>query len=49
MRFESFCRYLRSFNVYKKIDNIFWKFDRSLLKMPKLIEIGLIFPAEKRE
>ena len=36
------------FNVYKKI-NIFWKFDRSLLKIPKLIEIGVIFPAEKRE
>ena len=47
--FESFCRYLKSFYVYNKIDNIFWKFDRSLLKMPKLIEIGLIFPAEKRE
>ena len=27
----------------------FLKFDHSLLRMPKIIEIGQIFPAEKRD
>ena len=35
-------------NLQKKIDNIFLKFDHSLLRMPKIIEIGEIIPAEKR-
>ena len=28
--------------------DIFLKINHSLLKMPKIVEIGLIFPAEKR-
>ena len=35
--------------TYKRINNIFLKFDDSLLRMPKLIEIGYIIPAEKRD
>ena len=31
------CRYLKRFDTYKKISNIF---DHSLLKMPKITEIG---------
>ena len=34
--------------LYKKINNSFLKFDHFLLRMPKIIEIGQIFPAEKR-
>ena len=33
------CRYLKRFDTYKKISNIFLKFDHSLLRMPKIIEI----------
>ena len=33
----------------KKIDNSFLKFDHSLVRMTKIIEIGQIFPAEKRD
>ena len=35
--------------TYKKINNIFLKFDHFLLRMLKIIEIGQIFPAEKRD
>ena len=28
------------FLTYKKINNVFSKFDRSLLRMPKIMEIG---------
>ena len=31
---------------YKKMNNIFLKFDYSLLRMPKIVEIGLIILAE---
>ena len=41
------CRYLKRFYIYKKVNNSFLKFDHSLLRMPKIIEIGQIFPAEK--
>ena len=34
------CRYLKRFYTCKKINNIFLKFDHSLLRMPKIIEIG---------
>ena len=34
--------------VYKKTNNIFLKINHSFLKMPKIVEIGEIFPAEKR-
>ena len=37
------------FLTYKKINNAFLKFDRSLLRMPKIMEIGWIIPAEKRD
>ena len=40
---------IADFNTYKKINSIFLKFDHSLLRMPKIIEIGLIFSAEKRD
>ena len=43
------CRYLKRFYTYKKINNSFLKFDHSLLRMPKIIEIGQIFAAEKRD
>ena len=43
------CRYLKRFYTYKKIDNSFLKFDHSLVRMTKIIEIGQIFPAEKRD
>ena len=33
-------RYLKSFFTYKKINNIFLKFDHLLLRMPKIVEIG---------
>ena len=45
-------RYLKRFCTYKKINNIFLKFNHSLLKslkMPKIVEIGYIFPTEKRD
>ena len=34
------CRYLKRFYTCKKINSIFFKFDHSLLRMPKIIEIG---------
>ena len=39
----------RTFLYYKKINNSFLKFDHSLLRVPKIIEIGQIFLAEKRD
>ena len=33
-------RYLKRFYRYKKIKNIFLKFDHFLLRMPKIMEIG---------
>ena len=36
------CRYLKRFYTYKKINNIFLKFEHSLLRMPKITEISLI-------
>ena len=42
------CRYRKRFQGYKKISNSFLKFDHSLMRMPKIIEIGQIFCAEKR-
>ena len=33
-------RYLKLFCTYKKINNIFLKFNHSLLKMPKIVDIG---------
>ena len=35
------------FYTYKKISNIFLKFHYSLLRMPKIIEIGKVIPAGK--
>ena len=35
--------------TYKKRNNIFLKFDHSLLRMPEIIEIGQIIPAEKAD
>ena len=46
------CRYLRRFYTYKKINKIFkifLKLDHSLLRLPKIMEIGLTIPAEKRD
>ena len=34
------CRYLKRFYTYKKINNIFLKFDHFLLRKPKIMEIG---------
>ena len=34
------CRYLKRFYIYKKINNIFFKCDHSLLRMPEIMEIG---------
>ena len=34
------CRYLKSFYTYKKINNIFLKFHRYLLRMQKIVEIS---------
>ena len=39
----------QTFISYKKINNIFLKFDHSLLRMPKIIEIGYTTSAEKRD
>ena len=33
-------RYLKRFCIYKKINKIFLMFNYSLLKMPKIVEIG---------
>lgn len=41
------CWYLQRFYTYKKIDKILLKFYYFSLRWPKIIEIGLIFPAEK--
>ena len=38
--------YLKRYCTYNKINNAFLKFNHSLLKIPKIIEIGEIFPAE---
>ena len=43
------CRYLKRFYTYKKINSSFLKCDHSLLRMPKILEIGKIIPAEKRD
>ena len=43
------CWYLKGFHTYKKTNNIFFKFHYSLLRMQKIIEIGQIVPAEKRD
>ena len=34
------CRYLKGFYIYKKINNIFFKFYQYLFGMPEIIEIG---------
>ena len=34
------CQYLKGFYTYKKINSIFIKFHNSLIRMPKIIEIG---------
>ena len=34
------CLYLKRFHTYKKIYNIFLKFDHSLLKIANIMEIG---------
>ena len=43
------CQYIKRFYTYKKINNSFLTFDHSLLRMPKLIEVGKIISAEKRD
>ena len=43
------CRYLKRFFTFKKINNNFLEFDHTLLRMPRILEIGQIFPAEKRD
>ena len=40
-------RYLKRFYTYKKINNIFLKFEHSLLRMPKITEISLIIIPQK--
>ena len=40
------CQYLKCSYTYKEINNIFLKFHPSLLRMSKIIEIGLIVLAE---
>ena len=42
-------RYIKRFSTCKKINDIFLKFSHSLFKMPKIVEIDEIFPAEKRD
>ena len=37
------------FYTYKKTNDIFLKFHHFLLRMPIIVEIGLIVPAEKRD
>ena len=44
--FIFFCRYLERFYSYNKTNNIFLKFHHSFLSMPKILEIGLIVPAD---
>ena len=40
----------RRFHTYKKLNDICLKFHHSLLRMPKILEIGLkIVPAERRD
>ena len=34
------CRYLKSFYIYKKINNIFLEFHQYLLRMQKIVEVG---------
>ena len=41
------CRYIKCFYTYKKINTIFLKLHHSLLRVPEIIEIGLIVSAEK--
>ena len=43
------CRNLKRFYTYKKVNSIFLKVDQSLLRMPKIMEIGEMVPAEKRD
>ena len=43
------CRYLKRFYTYKKINNIFLKFDNSVLKDAKNHGNRLIILAEKRD
>ena len=40
---------LKRFFTYKKINSIFLKFEHFLQRIPKIMEIGLIIPAEKRD
>ena len=40
---------LKRFFTYKKLNSIFLKFDNFLIRMPKIMKIGLIIPAEKRD
>ena len=42
-------RYLKGFYMYKKTNDIFFKFRYCLLRMPKIIEIGWIFHSEKHK
>ena len=46
--FKHYADISNNFNSYKKIHNSFLNFDHSLLMMITIIEIGQIFPAEKR-
>ena len=47
--FFNICQYLKLFYTYKKINTISFKLHHSLLRVPKIIEIGEIVPAEKRD
>ena len=40
---------MKHLHAYKKINNSFLTFDHSLLRMPKIIEIGKIISTEKRD
>ena len=40
MKKRELCRFLKRFYTYKKINNIFLKFNHFLLWMPKVAEIG---------
>ena len=39
----------QTFFTYKKMNNSFLKLDHFLLRMPKITEIGQVFPVEKRD
>ena len=42
------CRYLKGFYIYKKTNNIFFKFYQYLFGMPEIIEISWIFHSKKK-